>query len=97
MHYVYIVECRDGSLYTGWTTDPEKRVRAHNAGRGAKYTRSRGPVTLRYVEAFEEKSDALRREYQIKHTLTHEEKRELIRSAQAVITPARATASTGRA
>ncbi len=67
MHnYVYIAECADGTLYTGWTTNPEKRIRKHNAGTGAKYTRSRRPVKLVYLEKFDNKSDALRREYEIK-------------------------------
>lgn len=66
MNYVYILECADGTLYTGWTTDVQKRVQTHNAGKGAKYTRSRRPVKLVYTETFESKSDALRREYQIK-------------------------------
>ena len=66
MNYVYILECADGTLYTGWTTDVQKRVRTHNAGKGAKYTRPRRPVKLVYTENFESKSDALRREYQIK-------------------------------
>jgi len=66
LNYVYIAECADGTLYTGWTTDPEKRIRMHNAGKGAKYTRSRRPVKLVYLEKFENKSDALRREYEIK-------------------------------
>ena len=60
--YAYIVECADGTLYSGWTNDLEKRIAAHNAGQGAKYTRSRRPVTLRYYEEFEDKSEALRRE-----------------------------------
>ncbi len=64
--YVYMVRCRDGSLYTGWTTDVAARVAAHNAGQGAKYTRSRLPVTLAYWEAAEDKSAALRREAAIK-------------------------------
>ena len=59
--YVYIVECADGTLYTGWTDDVAKRVAAHNAGRGAKYTRSRRPVVLRYYEELEDKSSALSR------------------------------------
>ncbi|MBE6876443.1 MAG: GIY-YIG nuclease family protein [Ruminococcus sp.] len=66
MNYVYILECADGTLYTGWTTCPEKRVRAHNSGKGAKYTRSRRPVKLIYTEEYDSKSDALRREYEIK-------------------------------
>jgi putative endonuclease len=66
MNYVYMLRCSDGSLYTGWTTDLEKRVTVHNSGKGAKYTRSRLPVRLVYFESFEEKSDAQRREYAIK-------------------------------
>ncbi len=66
MNYVYLLRCADGSLYCGWTTDPEKRLAAHNAGTGAKYTRSRLPVELVYWEEFTEKNDALRRERQIK-------------------------------
>ena len=75
--YVYILECADGTLYTGWTNDLEKRVAAHNAGQGAKYTRSRRPVRLRYYEAFEDKNEALRRECAIKR-LSHEKKRRLV-------------------
>ena len=65
-HYVYIVECSDGSLYTGYTTDVDRRVSEHNAGEGAKYTRGRTPVELRHVETFEERSAALSREHAIK-------------------------------
>ena len=64
--FCYMVACADGSLYTGWTTDPERRVKAHNAGRGARYTRSRRPVKLVYVEELPDKSSALKREYEIK-------------------------------
>ena len=66
MNYTYILRCRDGSLYTGWTNDLEKRVSDHNAGKGAKYTRARRPVELAYFEAFETKEEAMRREYAIK-------------------------------
>ena len=66
MHYVYLLKCSDGTLYCGWTTDLEKRLEAHNAGTGAKYTRSRRPVEMVYHEAFEEKTDALRREWAVK-------------------------------
>ena len=76
-HFVYILECRDGTLYTGWTTDPEARLRAHNEGRGAKYTRARRPVRLVYTECFGTKSEALRRECAIKK-LTRAEKDALI-------------------
>ncbi len=76
-HYVYILECRDGSLYTGWTPELEKRIEAHNSGKGAKYTKGRRPVTLRYFEVFATKSEALKREYAIKQ-LSREEKMKLI-------------------
>lgn len=78
--YAYIVECADGTLYTGWTRDIEKRLAAHNGGRGAKYTRGRRPVRLAYSEEFSEKKDAMRREYAIKH-LTRDEKLALIESS----------------
>ena len=64
--YAYIVECADGTLYSGWTNDLEKRIAAHNAGQGAKYTRARRPVTLRYYEEFEDKNEAMRRECALK-------------------------------
>ena len=64
--YVYMLRCKDGSLYTGYTDDPQRRLAVHNGGKGAKYTRSRLPVTLVYQEEFPEKSDALRREAAIK-------------------------------
>ena len=64
--WVYILECADGSLYTGITDDLDRRIKAHEAGKGAKYTRGRGPLKLRYKELLESHSDALRREYQIK-------------------------------
>ena len=64
--FVYLVRCRDGSLYTGITTDPRSRLRAHNSGRGAKYTRARRPVTLVHVERAAGHAAALRREWTIK-------------------------------
>jgi putative endonuclease len=76
MHYVYIIQCKDGTLYTGWTTDVASRVNAHNEGLGAKYTKGRGPVRLLYSESFESKSDALRREMAIKK-LSREDKLKL--------------------
>ena len=66
MHHVYIVRCADGSLYTGYAKDPERRVELHNAGRGAKYTAGRRPVRLVYSEAFASRSAALKREHQLK-------------------------------
>ena len=75
--FVYIVECADGSLYTGWTTNVEERVKTHNSGEGAKYTRSRLPVKLVYFEELEDRSAALKREAAIKK-LTRREKELLI-------------------
>ena len=74
---LYILRCRDGSLYTGITTDVEKRLAAHNAGKGAKYTRGRGPLELVYQEVCIDRSHALRRELEIK-ALPKEEKLKLI-------------------
>lgn len=79
MNYTYILECKDGTLYTGWTNDLEKRLKAHNDGKGAKYTKSRLPVLLAYYEMFETKEEAMRREYAIKH-MTRKEKEELLNS-----------------
>ena len=59
INYTYIVRCSDGTLYTGWTTDVERRVRTHNSGKGAKYTRPRLPVTLIYQESFRDKRAAM--------------------------------------
>ena len=77
MHAVYVVECADGSFYTGYTTDVQRRVAEHNAGEGAKYTRGRTPVELRHVERFDSQSAAMSREYEIKQ-LTRTEKERLI-------------------
>ena len=77
MNYTYIVRCRDGSLYTGWTNNLEKRIKDHNAGNGAKYTKSRRPVVLAYYEQFATKEEAMRREWEIKQ-LKHLEKLLLI-------------------
>ncbi len=77
-HYVYLLRCADGTLYCGWTTDLKRRFAAHNSGKsGAKYTRSRRPVTLVYQECQESKPAALRREAAIKK-LTRAEKLTLI-------------------
>jgi putative endonuclease len=64
--YCYIVECSDGTYYTGWTTDPERRVKQHNKGVGAKYTSTRRPVKLVYLEAKPNRTEAMRRELAIK-------------------------------
>ena len=77
MNYTYILKCNDGTLYCGWTNDLEKRVKTHNEGKGAKYTRARLPVTLVYYETFETSAEAQKREYQIKQ-MTRKEKLFLI-------------------
>ncbi len=66
MHYVYVLECSDGTYYTGYTTDVQRRVAEHDAGEGAKYTRGRTPVELRHTESYESKSAAMSREYELK-------------------------------
>ncbi|HWQ57458.1 MAG TPA: GIY-YIG nuclease family protein [Clostridia bacterium] len=66
MYYAYMLRCADGTLYSGYAADLEARVRAHNAGRGAKYTRARLPVSLVYSEVFDTKSEAMRRENELK-------------------------------
>ncbi|MBU9713704.1 GIY-YIG nuclease family protein [Evansella tamaricis] len=76
-HFVYIIRCKDSTYYTGYTTDVEKRVKMHQSGKGAKYTRGRGPIKLVYEEAFATKEEAMRREYQIKQ-LARDEKEKMI-------------------
>lgn len=66
MSFVYIIECKDNTLYTGWTTDINRRIDEHNHGIGSKYTRARKPVTLKYLEEFETNKEAMKREYEIK-------------------------------
>lgn len=78
MNCTYILKCSDGTLYTGWTNDIEKRLTAHNAGKGAKYTKSRRPVELVYLEKFDTKEEAMRREQAIKQ-LKRQEKLELVK------------------
>ena len=81
MYFVYIVRCTDGSLYTGYARDPWARIRAHNAGRGARYTSGRRPVRLVYSEQFETLSAALKREYELKHW-PRAKKQALVRSTR---------------
>lgn len=78
--FVYIVECADNSLYTGITNDLPRRLEMHNQGKGARYTRGRGPVTLRYQESLVDKGKALQREHQLKQ-LSRAQKIRLINSA----------------
>ena len=77
MNYTYMLECADGSYYTGWTNNLKQRIEAHNSGKGAKYTKGRGPVKLVHVETFDTKEEAMKREYQVKR-LTKEGKMKLI-------------------
>ncbi len=81
MYFVYLLCCADGTLYTGCTNDLERRLAAHNAGKGAKYTRSRRPVSLVYWEPLPDKSSALRRERAVKR-LTRAQKLALIGASQ---------------
>ena len=76
-NYVYLLKCADGTLYCGWTNDLEKRIKTHNEGKGAKYTRSRLPVMLAYSEEFETQIEAQKREYEIKQ-MTRQQKLKLI-------------------
>lgn len=75
--FCYIVECADGSFYTGWTMDPTRREKQHNSGRGAKYTRLHRPVRLVYVEELADRSTAMKREVAIKQ-MNHERKKRLV-------------------
>ena len=70
--YTYIVECSDGTFYTGWTNDIKRRILVHNAKKGAKYTRSRTPVKLVYLEKSDTREQAMRREAQIKRLSRHQ-------------------------
>lgn len=80
-YFCYILECADGSYYTGWTTDPERRLREHSAGRGARYTRSRRPLRIAYLEEAPDRSAAMRRERAIK-SLTRRQKQRLLNKYQ---------------
>jgi len=79
-HYVYVLECADDTLYTGYTTDIQRRVREHDEGRGAKYTRGRTPVELVHTESFDSKSAAMSREHEIK-SLSRAAKEQLVGGA----------------
>ncbi len=83
-NYTYIAECSDGTFYTGWTTDIDKRIKAHNDGKGAKYTRSRLPVRLVYLETHDTKEEAMSRECQIKK-LTRSAKEKLVENSRRPI------------
>lgn len=82
-NYTYIVKCSDETLYTGWTNNLEKRLEAHNSGKGAKYTKTRRPVELVYFEEYDTKQEAMKREYAIKQ-LSRQKKLALIHSHQSI-------------
>jgi len=77
LNYTYILECKDGTYYTGWTNNLDKRLKDHNEGKGAKYTKPRLPVSLIYYEKFQTKEEAMRREYAIKR-MSRSEKSKLV-------------------
>lgn len=79
MNYIYILKCHDNTLYTGWTNNLEKRYKQHLEGKASKYTRARLPLEIVYIEKFETKTGAMKREYEIKQ-LSREKKLELINS-----------------
>lgn len=81
MYWVYVLSCGDGSLYTGITTDPERRLREHNSGKGAKYTRARLPVVMSYLEEAPDRASASRREWELK-ALSRGEKLKLVEEYQ---------------
>ena len=83
-NYTYILRCADGTYYCGWTNNLDRRLKAHNEGKGAKYTRPRRPVELVYYESFSTKTEAMRREYEIKQ-LPRTKKEELIFKQQTDI------------
>ena len=79
-YYIYILLCSDDTYYTGFATDVKKRLLEHNSGKGAKYTRGRTPCQLVYTESFDDKSSAMKREWEIKHRFTRKEKEKLIKA-----------------
>ena len=96
MHYVYMVRCGDGTLYTGYTRDPERRAKVHNAGRGAKYTARRLPVSLVYWELCDSRSSALKREHQLKRLARREKERLAQAPTSTPLPPARCSTAATR-
>lgn len=94
-NYTYMAECSDGTFYTGWTNDIEKRIKAHNDGKGAKYTRSRLPVRLVYLEEHDTKEEAMSREYQIKK-MTRHAKEKLVKNPAASVGASNSKRTKGR-
>jgi len=78
MFYCYILRCSDNTLYTGYTNDLDKRLKAHNSGNGAKYTKFRRPCVMVYYESYDNKHDAMSREYYVKHCMSRADKLKLI-------------------
>lgn len=81
-HYVYMLRCKDNTLYTGYTTDPKRRLSMHETGKGARYTKGRGPFVLEHVECFGTKGEALSREHAIK-ALSRRQKEALIEAGKS--------------
>lgn len=84
-HYTYILLCSDNTYYTGYTNNLEHRMKTHNSGKGAKYTKTRLPVELVYFEEYQTKEEAMSREWHIKHKLTRKEKEKLIEEGKTKI------------
>ncbi len=85
-YVVYMLECADGTYYTGITTDPERRLREHNTSeKGAKYTRTRRPVKLVYTESCPDRASASKREWEIKHKLTRKDKEKLVHDQDSTV------------
>ncbi len=95
-YYTYMVHCSDGTFYTGWTVDPERRVRAHNAGWGARYTKTRRPVRLVFLEKHLSRAEAMRRELAIKR-MTHAAKLRLVARGSASGQDASCQSTSGKA
>lgn len=94
MNYVYILECSDGSFYTGWTNDIIERYKAHQAGRGARYTKSHYPMRIVHLELFEDRNEAMKREYAIKK-MKRKQKEKLIEDSLKISSKQRIMISGG--
>lgn len=81
-YYLYILQCSDNTFYTGYTTDVERRLKEHNSGNGAKYTKGRTPCKLVHTESFDDRKSAMKREWEIKHKLTRKEKEKFVFSKE---------------
>lgn len=88
-HYFYVLSCRDGSLYAGYTNNIERRIKQHNEGKGAKYTKGRGPVSLLYSKIFNNKGDALKAEYEFKQWTRKKKEEFLIKETGGIYVAAK--------